>query len=77
MCLELCLDVFKDGSTKIKVSLPPGAGKTVTFASLPERLQVLSGDPEETRYLVIVDGTELARQAGDHPGTEPPPPLDC
>ena len=65
-CLESCLDALKDGSTKIGVSLPTGAGKTVVFVSLLERLRALSGSPEATRSLVIVNSVELARQAADH-----------
>lgn len=64
-CLESCLSALKDGSTKIGVSLPTGSGKTVVFVSLLERLQALSGDPQATRSLVIVNSIELARQAAD------------
>ena len=64
-CLESCLDALKDGSTKIGVSLPTGAGKTVVFVSLLERLQALSGDRKATRSLVIVNSVELAQQAAD------------
>jgi len=62
-CLESCLDALKNGSTKIGVSLPTGAGKTVVFVSLLERLQALSGNPQAARSLVIVNSVELARQA--------------
>ena len=62
-CLKSCLDALKEGSTKIGVSLPTGAGKTVVFVSLLERLQGLSRSPEATRSLVIVNSVELARQA--------------
>ena len=64
-CLESCLDALKEGSTKIGVSLPTGAGKTVVFVSLLERLQELPRSPEATRSLVIVNSVELARQAAD------------
>lgn len=64
-CLESCIDALKEGSTKIGVSLPTGAGKTVVFVSLLERLQALYGDPHATRSLVIVNSVELARQAAD------------
>lgn len=64
-CLESCLDALKEGSTKIGVSLPTGAGKTVVFVSLLERLQPLFASPEATRSLVIVNSIELARQAAD------------
>ena len=64
-CLGSCLDALKEGSTKIGVSLPTGAGKTVVFVSLLERLQALSRNPQETRSLVIVNSVELARQAAD------------
>ncbi|KAF9650534.1 P-loop containing nucleoside triphosphate hydrolase protein [Thelephora ganbajun] len=64
-CLESCLDALKGGSTKIGVSLPTGAGKTVVFVSLLERLHALSTNPEATRSLVIVNSIELARQAAD------------
>ena len=64
-CLESCLDALKDGSTKIGVSLPTGAGKTVVFVSLLERLQAPPGNPEATRSLVVVNSVELARQAAD------------
>ena len=64
-CLESCLDALKGGSTKIGVSLPTGAGKTVVFVSLLERLQALSGNPNATRSLIIVNSVELARQAAD------------
>ena len=65
-CLESCLDALKQGSTKIGVSLPTGAGKTVVFVSLLERLQALPGNSQATRSLVIVNSVELARQAADH-----------
>ena len=64
-CLESCLDALKEGSTKIGVSLPTGAGKTVVFVSLLERLQTLLRSPGATRSLVIVSSVELARQAAD------------
>lgn len=64
-CLESCLDALKEGSTKIGVSLPTGAGKTVVFVSLLERLQSLSRSPEATRSLIIVNSVELARQAAN------------
>ena len=64
-CLESCLDALKNGSSKIGVSLPTGAGKTVVFVSLLERLQELSGNPQATRSLIIVNSVELARQAAD------------
>ena len=64
-CLESCLGALKEGSTKIGVSLPTGAGKTVVFVSLLERLQVLPGNSKATRSLVIVNSIELARQAAD------------
>jgi ATP-dependent helicase IRC3 len=64
-CLESCLDALKEGSTKIGVSLPTGAGKTVVFVSLLERLQGLSRSSGATRSLVIVNSVELARQAAD------------
>ena len=52
--LESCLDAPKGGSTKIGVSPPTGAGKTVVFVSLLEWLSVLSGNPKLTRSLVIL-----------------------
>ena len=64
-CLESCLDALKEGSTKIGVSLPTGAGKTVVFVSLLERLQTLPGNSQATRSLVIVNSVELAQQAAD------------
>ena len=64
-CLESCLGALKDGSSKIGVSLPTGAGKTVVFVSLLQRLQELSGNPQATRSLIIVNSVELARQAAD------------
>lgn len=64
-CLQSCLDALKNGSTKIGVSLPTGAGKTVVFVILLERLQALSRSPEATRSLVIVNSVELARQAAE------------
>lgn len=64
-CLESCLGALKQGSTKIGVSLPTGAGKTVVFVSLLERLQALAENPQATRSLVIVNSVELARQAAD------------
>jgi len=64
-CLESCLDALKDGSTRIGVSLPTGAGKTVVFVSLLERLQALPGNSQATRSLVIVNNLELVRQAAD------------
>ena len=64
-CIESCLDALKDGSTKIGVSLPTGAGKTVVFVSLLERLKALPGNLQATRSLVIVNSVELARQAAD------------
>ena len=64
-CLESCLDALKSGLTKIGVSLPTGAGKTVVFVSLLDRLQALFGSPGATRSLVIVNSVELARQAAD------------
>ena len=49
MCLESCLDALEDGSTKTRVSLPPEAGKSVTFwdgykhcPETPRRLALLS-----------------------------------
>ena len=47
------------------MSLPTGAGKTVVFVSLLERLQELSRNPQATRSLIIVNSVELARQAAD------------
>lgn len=64
-CLESCLDALKENSTKIGVSLPTGAGKTVVFVSLLERLQGLPGNSQATRSLVIVNGIELARQVAN------------
>ena len=64
-CLESCLNALRGGSTKIGVSLPTGAGKTVVFVSLIERLQTLPRSPEATRSLVIVSSVELAQQAAD------------
>ena len=64
-CLESCLDALQQGSTKIGVSLPTGAGKTVVFVSLLERLQGFPGNSQATRSLVIVNSIELARQAAD------------
>jgi len=64
-CLESCLDALRDGSTKIGVSLPTGAGKTVVFVSLLEQLQASPRNPETTRSLVIVNSVELARQTAD------------
>ena len=46
-------------------TLPTGAGKTVVFVSLPERLQAFAGDSQTTPSLVIVKGVGLARQAAD------------
>lgn len=65
-CLESCLDALNEGYTKIGVSLPTGAGKTVVFVSLLERLQTLSRTtPEAARSIVIVNSVELARQAAN------------
>ena len=64
-CLESCINALKEGTTKIGVSLPTGAGKTVVFVSLLERLQTLSQTPQATRSLVIVNSIELARQAAE------------
>ena len=64
-CLGSCLDAPNDGSAKIGVLLPTGAGKTMVFMTFLERLQALSGNPEATRSLVIVNSVELVRQVAD------------
>lgn len=50
---------------KTEVFLPTGAGKTVVFVSLLERLQAFSGNSQATPSLVIVDSVGLAQQAAD------------
>lgn len=65
ICLESCINALNEGTTKIGVSLPTGAGKTVVFVSLLERLQTLLQNPQATRSLVIVNSVELARQAAE------------
>lgn len=64
-CLESCLDALAQGCSKIGVSLPTGAGKTVVFVSLLSRICASLERPLATRSLVIVNSIELARQAAD------------
>ncbi|KAE9408139.1 P-loop containing nucleoside triphosphate hydrolase protein [Gymnopus androsaceus JB14] len=62
-CLQACEDALKAGSTRIGVSLPTGAGKTVVFVSLLSRIS--SSSPDASRSLIIVNSIELARQSAE------------
>lgn len=64
-CLDACLEALAQGCSKIGVSLPTGAGKTVVFVSLLSRIAAHPERPLATRSLVIVNSIELARQAAD------------
>jgi ATP-dependent helicase IRC3 len=47
------------------VSMPTGAGKTTVFVSLLDRIQPPAARPEATKSLIIVNTTELAKQAAE------------
>lgn len=62
--IESCLDAVKDGSTKIGVSLPIGAGKSVVFVS------------SETAATVFPRNSQATRSTGGGLRTETLRPLD-
>ncbi|KAF7320371.1 DEAD-box family helicase [Mycena kentingensis (nom. inval.)] len=61
--LVACLAALNSGASRIGVSLPTGAGKTVVFTTLLSRIEAPSGSPNASRALIIVNSIELARQS--------------
>jgi len=62
-CLTACEEALREGSSRIGVSLPTGAGKTTVFISLLSRIKPVS--PNATKSIVIVNSIELARQTAE------------
>ncbi|KAJ7071080.1 P-loop containing nucleoside triphosphate hydrolase protein [Mycena amicta] len=61
--LRACEDALRSGVSRIGVSLPTGAGKTVVFTSLLSR--ITSPSLGVSRSLIVVNSIELARQSAD------------
>ncbi|KAI0020542.1 P-loop containing nucleoside triphosphate hydrolase protein [Xylariomycetidae sp. FL0641] len=63
-CIQAVLASLKNGSKRLGISLATGAGKTVIFTQLIDRLEPISKDAKQT--LILAHRRELVEQAARH-----------
>lgn len=63
-CIQAVLASFRDGGKRLGISLATGAGKTVVFTQLIDRVPALSDDATQT--LILAHRRELVEQAARH-----------
>ncbi|TPX15003.1 uncharacterized protein E0L32_004833 [Thyridium curvatum] len=63
-CIQSVLDSLENGHKRLGISLATGAGKTVIFTQLIDRVQPVS--PSATQTLILAHRRELVEQAARH-----------
>ncbi|KXJ92294.1 P-loop containing nucleoside triphosphate hydrolase protein [Microdochium bolleyi] len=63
-CIQAVLASFRHGKKRLGISLATGAGKTVVFTQLIDRVPSLS--PDATQTLILAHRRELVEQAARH-----------